>query len=57
MAQLIELLEHHIQGLDDVAACTVAIRSALAVGDVADGEAMLVLSQLGTVQTRIETSR
>lgn len=34
MPQLIELLEHHIHGLDDVAACTVAIRSALAVGDV-----------------------
>lgn len=34
MAQLIELLEHHIRGLDDVAACTVAIRSALVVGDL-----------------------
>ena len=34
MPQLIELLEHHIQGLDDVAACTVAIRSALVVGDL-----------------------
>ena len=41
MAQLIELLEHHIQGLDDVAACTVTIRSALAVGDVARLDAAL----------------
>ena len=47
MPQLIELLEHHIQGLDDVAACTVAIRSALVVGD---------LDRLGTVLEGLEAA-
>lgn len=47
MPQLIELIEHHIQGLDDVAACTVAIRSALVVGD---------LDRLGEVLQGLETA-